>query len=407
MPVTISSAQRRARLADRHRLLPHRATDGVPALAESVLALHSTDPVTVYLSAAARMVNPSIEGVERALYVDRSVVRHHAMRRTLWITTPPTLARMHATTTAVYAAAQHRRLLGMLADSGIADGEHWLAGAKADLLDLLHTHGPMTARSLGQRVPELAHPLRLAVGKPYEGTQAAHTRVLLQLGFEGAIVRTRPVGSWVSGQYTWAAMDTWSPGALLGPDGTPPDPRQAARDLARQWLRRFGPGTTTDVQWYFGWTATVTRRALADAGAVEVDLDGAPGWLDAADDLLDATGSAPETTAPGEPWVAVLPSLDPTTMGWKQRDWYLPAAAAEAFDRNGNAGATLWVDGRVVGCWTQASDGELRTGWFEAVPARRRTQLQRRLDVVRELLGDVRITVRFASPAQRELAGAR
>lgn len=403
MRPTITDAVRRARLADRHRLLPHRATDDVPALAESVLALHSTDPVTVYLSAAARMASPSIEGVDQALYAERNVLRHHAMRRTLWIATPPTLARMHATTTAVYAAAQHRRLLGMLADSGITDGERWLTAAKADLLDLLQTEGPMTARTLGQRVPQLAHPLRLAVGKPYEGTQAAHTRVLLQLGFEGAIVRTRPVGSWVSGQYTWAAMDSWSPGALLGPDGAPPDPRQAARDLTRHWLRRFGPGTATDLQWYFGWTATVTRRALADAGAVEVDLDGTPGWLDAEDDLLDAA-PPPET----EPWVAVLPSLDPTTMGWKQRDWYLPATAAEAFDRNGNAGATLWVDGRVVGCWTQAPDGELRTGWFEPVPARRRAQLQRRLDVVRDLLGDVRITVRFASPAQRDLlAGTR
>ena len=45
-------------------------------------------------------------------------------------------------------------------------------------------------------------------------------------------------------------------------------------------------------------------------------------------------------------------------MGWKLRDWYLPAAAADAFDRNGNAGPTLWVDGRVVGAWAQAPDGE-------------------------------------------------
>ena len=105
MRPTITDAVRRARLADRHRLLPHRATDDVPALAESVLALHSTDPVTVYLSAAARMASPSIEGVDQALYAERNVLRHHAMRRTLWIATPPTLARMHATTTAVYAAA--------------------------------------------------------------------------------------------------------------------------------------------------------------------------------------------------------------------------------------------------------------------------------------------------------------
>lgn len=393
----VSTAERRSRLADRHRLLPHRAVDDVAVLARDVLALHSSDPVSVYLSAAARMVTPSIAAVESALYDRRQVLRHHAMRRTLWVTTPELMARMHATTTAGYAAAQHRRLLGMLADNGIEDGEDWLTAARTDLLELLRSEGPMTARVLGQRVPRLAHPLRLAVGKPYEGTQAAHTRVLLQLGFEGAIVRTRPVGTWISGQYTWAAMESWLPGALLGPDGAPPEARPAARDLAHQWLSRFGPGTTTDLQWYFGWTATVTRRALADAEAVPVDLDGGSGWLAADDPLLDR--DPPQE----EPWVAVLPGLDPTVMGWKERDWYLPASAARCFDRNGNAGPSIWVDGRVVGGWGLTGDGAWQPIWFERPVARRRVEVDHRLDVVRDLVGQVRFSVRFPPPYHADL----
>ena len=62
--------------------------------------------------------------------------------------------------------------------------------------------------------------------------------------------------------------------------------------------------------------------------------------------------------------MALLPSLDPTTMGWKERDWYLPAAAAQAFDRMGNAGPTIWVDGQVAGVWAQTTDGEIRTHFF-------------------------------------------
>ncbi len=309
------------------------------------------------------------------------------------------MRRMHVTTTARYAATEHRRVVGMLEDNGIPDGDAWLLAAKRDLLGLLRAEGPMTARAVGQRVPALAHPLRLAVGKKYEGVQAAHSRVLLQLGFEGALVRTRPVGSWISGQYTWAAMDAWLPGALDGPDGAPLPEREAARDLARHWLHRFGPGTTTDLQWWMGWTATTTRRALADAEAVAVVLDSGPGWV-APDDLDAVVG---RQAADDEPWVAVLPGLDPTTMGWKERSWYLPPSAAEAFDRNGNGGPTIWVDGEVVGGWGQGRDGVIRVRWFAEVPPRRRAEVQTRIEQLREQLGEVRFTPRFPPPYAKTL----
>src|SRR6185295_2563623 len=64
----ITDAQRRARLATRHRLLATARTDDVAAIADSVVALHSTDPATVYLSAMARMKHPSIEAVSKAIY---------------------------------------------------------------------------------------------------------------------------------------------------------------------------------------------------------------------------------------------------------------------------------------------------------------------------------------------------
>jgi hypothetical protein len=70
-----------------------------------------------------------------------------------------------------------------------------------------------------------------------------------------------------------------------------------------------------------------------------------------ADDL--ATSPTPE------PWVALLPSLDPTTMGWQQRTWYLGDHAPAVFDRNGNAGPTVWADGRIVGGWAQRRSGEV------------------------------------------------
>jgi hypothetical protein len=359
-------------------------------IADDLVALHSSEPVSVFLSATARMADPSLLAVEKALYDDRSVVRHHGMRRTLWVGTPDVVRLIHAAATRRLFAVEHRRTAKLLAEAGVADPEQWLRNARRHVLATLHEHGATSARALGQLVPELRQPLVLAAGSRNETTVAAHTRVLLQLAFEGAIVRARPVGSWVSGQYTYAAMDTWLPGGLGDLEE-----REAACRLADLYLRRFGPVTSADLQWWAGWTATLTRQALTDCGAVPVAVAPGPGeepvagWLAAGDEDLVATDGS---------WVALLPGLDPTVMGWKQRGWYLPAACAGVFDRNGNAGPTVWVDGQVVGAWMQAPDGTIVTDLLVDVPQDARRRIRAAADRLARTVGDTRFTVRFLSP---------
>jgi hypothetical protein len=122
------------------------------------------------------------------------------------------------------------------------------------------------------------------------------------------------------------------------------------------------------------------------------------------DELWVADGDDEDELAPG-PWVALLPGLDPTVMGWKQRQWYLPDDhVADLFDRNGNAGPTIWVDGRVVGGWAQCADGKLVHRLFERISAPHERLLQIELDRLREFVGDTRFTTRFPSPLSRELS---
>ena len=377
---TIGVEERRARLARRHLLLPAGRTDDVAAIADAVVALHSSDPVTVYLSVLARMAHPALAPLDAALHEARSLVRHHAMRRTLWVATPPVVRELHAAATRALVGPDRRRTAGYLAASGVEDPEAWLDDAVGQVVADLRAHGPSTARELGERIPALRQPI--VVGGPRWGaTQSAHTRVLLGLGFAGTVLRTRPDGSWVSGAYRYALADDWLPGGLGDLD-----PRAARAALALRHLERFGPVTTEDVRWWAGWPVTVARTALADAGAEEVLLDERPAWV--------APGDAAPVEEPG-PWVAALPSLDPTTMGWKQRGWYLPDAAADAFDANGNAGPTLWVDGRVVGAWAQAPDGRMLTHLTEEVAPARRAELDERLAVLAAAVGETRWTVRF------------
>ena len=289
------------------------------------MALHSTDPVTVYLSAMARMVQPSVEAVSAALYERRSLIRHHAMRRTLWVATVEVVRLMHAAATRALVAPERRRTCALLAAAGVDAPEVWLESALARTLAAFAEHGPMTARELGERVPELRHPLSLSPGKPYAATQSAHTRLLLILAFDGRLLRARPSGTWVSAAYRYVETEDWLPGGLGDLELRP-----AAAALAERWLRRFGPATTTDLRWWMGWTASLAKQALADLGAIAVSTPAGPAWVVADDEPCPVRST---------PWVAVLPGLDPTIMGWKERAWYLPAAAADAFDSGGQRGS--------------------------------------------------------------------
>ena len=269
----VDAEERRARLASRHRHVIAERTDDVVALTDGLVALHSSDPVSVYLSAAARMTTPSLAPVDAALYEERSLVRHHAMRRTLWVFGHEAARLAHHAATLGLVKVQRRNTIAML-DGGGHRRAGGVAGRRADeIVDLLAEAGPLTARQVGERLPGWRCRSRSARGK-FATTQAAHSRVLLLLGFDGRVMRARPTGTWINGQYRWAATPTWFPDGFAELE-----PRVAAAGLARRWLGAFGPGTRADLAWWAGWTVAVTTRALADVGAVEVGLDEGTGYV--------------------------------------------------------------------------------------------------------------------------------
>jgi hypothetical protein len=172
---------------------------------------------------------------------------------------------------------------------------------------------------------------------------------------------------------------------------------EARADLVRRWLRAFGPGTAADLRWWTGWTARDVSQALAAVRPVEVELEGGGVGLVLADDVEPAAASAP--------WVALLPGLDTTVMGWFQRDWYLGPHGPALFDRSGNPGPTVWADGRIVGGWTQRTDGEVVFRLLEDVGAETARAVEAAAARLGEWIGGVRVTPRFRTPLERELGG--
>jgi hypothetical protein len=175
-----------------------------------------------------------------------------------------------------------------------------------------------------------------------------------------------------------------------------PDAGTASSELARLWLTAYGPATIDDLQWWTGWTKTRTKAALETLDTVEVDLDGVPG-------LMLADDAEPET-AP-EPWVALLPALDPSAMGWKHRDFCLGPHRSLLYDANGNAGPTVWADGRIVGGWAQRDDGDVVVRLLEDVGTETSDQIDQGAAALITMLGDVRLKARARgwTPIEREL----
>ena len=389
----ITNDERRARLAARHHLSPAARVSEVARLAGDLVGLHGTDPATVFLSAAARLKQPAgaVAALERALYDDRTLVRTLCMRRTMFVVPLDLVPVVQAACTDALVPGERKRLVQLLESSGITKrGARWLAEVEAKTLAELDARGQATGAELSKAVPALGKQIPVGEGKKWAGTTGVSTRVLFLLSTDQQVARGRPKGSWTSSQYRWSPMATWLP------DGVPSMPaEEASTELVRRWLATFGPGTTGDVKWWTGWTAAKTKAALGAVGAIEVELEEGTGWV-----LPDDEGPVRARA----PWVALLPALDPTTMGWQQREWYLGSHAKALFDTNGNAGPTVWVDGRIVGGWAQRRTGEVVYQLLEDVGREAAAAITGAAGELEDWLGDVRVTPRFPTPLQKKLS---
>ena len=239
-------------------------------------------------------------------------MRMLGMRRTLFVVPRELVPVVYAACTRTIAARERRRLEKMILDSGISSRPSSLAhprpvdsaesarGARRSIHVGSHEGRPgsLEATPLRHGLEIRGDPeRRLACASAARDGGPDRPRVVL--AEPGSAVSTAGC-PWMSG---WTARSEKI------------EQGEAQATLLRRWLAAFGPATETDIRWWAGWTAREARAALASTPHAVVDLEGGATGYVLTDDLEPAKRLAPSA--------ALLPTLDPTTMGWKERNWYL------------------------------------------------------------------------------------
>ncbi|MFI6078411.1 winged helix DNA-binding domain-containing protein [Actinoplanes sp. NPDC051343] len=340
---TITVEQRRRELVRRHHLTGDAKTS--EQVVDAMVALHATDPASVYLSVLARGHSITLPDVSAAMYERRGLVRWMAMRRTLFVFAREDIPMIQSAVSTPLAATLRRRLLTLLERNGIEppvneDLPGWLRATEMRVEQALKRRARATGVELRADEPNLRATIPARTRS--EQRQGLTSPLLTLMSAEGRIVRSAPVGAWTTRNHRWEPVSAWRPGGIPSID-----PPAAQASLARRWLERFGPATVEDLEWWTGWNKSTTRAALGRLDLEEVDLYGRPG--------IDLRGA--ETAAPAEPVACLLPCLDPTPMGWKHRDWFTAVDPALIYDRAGNIGPTIWWNGELIGAWASAASG--------------------------------------------------
>lgn len=390
----MDDAQRRARLVRRHRLAPgHYAFSPVDATT-GVVALHATDPATVYLSVLARCPDATLMDVSAAMYDDVSLVKMIGMRRTMFVAPTELGPVVHSAAGVEIAARLRKTLVKQLSTLPTEpavepDIEAWLAEVEDSTEQALLARSEAFANELSEDEPRLRTCILPTTDKKYDVKRNITSLVLTLMGADGRIVRSRPGGTWLSRMHRWKATRS------IWPEGMPDVPELEARvALATAWLRAFGPATVRDLQWWSGWTLGTTRQVLAAMQTVDVELEGGAG-------IVLADDAEPEAAV--EPAAALLPALDPTPMGWQERSFFLGPHKAQLFDRNGNIGPTVWWDGRIVGGWGMKGP-EIVWRVLGDVGAEAETAIAKMAAGLQDRLEAASVIPSFRTPLERELS---
>jgi Winged helix DNA-binding domain len=321
------------RLARHHldrRLPRERALE----VAADICGLHAQLMSSAELTLWARVDDLEPDAVQRALWVDRSLVKTWAMRGTLHLLPAAELPLWQA----ALSTRRHYLKPYWLRNFGVTLEElEGLMAAVAQALD-----GRMLTRE------ELADEAVRLTGSPELGDKLRHSwgALLKPAAYRGLLCFAPGDGQRVR----FTRPDRW-----LG-SWREHDPDSAMRAVAGRFLAASGPVTREELARWFGIQAADGGRLLTRLGeeVVPVEVEGSRCWLLAA----DADGIA-RAALEAPPAVRLLPAFDQYVVtASRHADQLLPGAFKDRVYRpQGWLSPVLLVNGRMQGTWRHEVKG--------------------------------------------------
>lgn len=168
------------------------------------------------------------------------------------------------------------------------------------------------------------------------GRQAL-VHLLNVMTYQGEIV----TGPYVGGKETMVLLADWLPGKRPRP------PKDPAAELARKYVRGYGPATLEDFRWWSSLKAGVARAAFTALGDELVD-EGA-GLVSLRSQRKVAGSAGP---------VRLVPMWDHYYLGYRDRTHAGPAELAARLSRGGMFEPLVLADGKAVALWKLVRRGK-------------------------------------------------
>ena len=316
------------------RMAQHHLTARLPRGEYAAAATRASGIQAQVMSAAELALGARVDGltpgdVQAALWRDRTLVKTWAMRGTLHLIAAADLP--------LYVAARRyhdgRNWVGYFAYYGVPQAQY--EALLAAIPEVLGSE-PLTREQLATAVAE-------RVGAP-------ELRDLMLASSWGSPMKPSAFrGDLCFGPSQGANVTFVRPSAWLGPQA-PVEPYPALQEMARRYLRAYGPATPEDfARWWEGGAGLALARKLFRSLGDElapVEVEGWPAF--ALRDTLE-----PMLAAPPAPRVRLLPLFDAYTLGVGRKIEALidGAHTSRVYRPQGWISAVVLVDGRMEGVW--------------------------------------------------------
>jgi hypothetical protein len=315
----------------------------------------------------------AVQDVRDALWKHKSLVKTWLMRGTLHLIPAEDLPD--------YAAAMSTRWIRI--------NKSWLKLihlSEQDLLKLVAEIGEQL-----DSTPRTREEIVKAVGKGH----SARVLDVLRSGWGGMLKPAARKGLLCFGPSRGQSVTFVRPEKWLG-SWRKVDPDAALIEVARRYLRAFGPAGKLDfARWWGDWPG-VGRAAWAGLASelVPVSIQGTRAEMLAADlDSLAKTQSSGVS-------IQLLPLFDPYLMGYANRDHLYAAIYRSRVSRtSGWISAVVLVDGRVAGTWSHAATKQnlhIKVEPFQRLAPKILVEVKRRAESLAETLGLARAEVTVA-----------